>query len=314
LSEPLVSIVLLTRNGARTLPATLAAIARQRTDFPFEMVAVDSGSTDGTSALLEPVAREVLRIVPASFNHGLTRNFAIEHARGALVVLLVQDALPASDDWLARLTAPLRADQQVAGAFCRQQPRADATAIARHYLDAWVAASATPRSVTLAGAADLDRLDPLTRLQLCAFDNVCSCVRREVWARIPFAETPIGEDLEWAKAVLLAGHRLDYVPDAIVLHSHDRPARYELARTYVLHRRLFSLFGVRTIPTVSGLARAIGSSMRLHLACERRAGRSGGVKAGTGRALALAVAWPLGQYLGGLSAARGWKPIRITSV
>ena len=314
MSEPLVSIVLLTRNGAGTLPATLAAIAGQRTDFSFEVVAVDSGSTDGTPALIEPLARELVRIGPGSFNHGLTRNLAIQHARGELVVLLVQDALPSSDDWLARLTAPLRINQQVAGAFCRQQPRADASAITKHYLGTWVAASATPRSATLTGANELDRLDPAARLRLCAFDNVCSCIRRSAWERIPFVDTPIGEDLEWAKAVLLAGFRLDYVPEAIVLHSHDRAARYELARTYVLHRRLFSLFGLRTIPTVRGLAHAIASSTRLHLACERQAGTSGGVKAGLGRALALAIAWPLGQYLGGLSAARGWKPIRINTV
>jgi rhamnosyltransferase len=314
LSEPLVSIVLLTRNGAETLPAALAAIACQRTDFAFEVIAVDSGSTDGTLALLEPVAREVVRIVPESFNHGLTRNLAIHHARGELVVLLVQDALPSSEDWLTRLTAPLRTNPQVAGAFCRQQPRDGAAAITRHYLDMWVAASPGPRSVALKDGSELDRLDPPARLRLCAFDNVCSCIRRAVWARIPFVDTPIGEDLEWARAVLVAGYRLDYVPDAIVLHSHDRSARYELARTYVLHRRLFSLFGLRTIPTVPALARAIAGSIRLHLACEREAGRSGGVKTGPGRALALAIAWPVGQYLGGLSAARGWKPIRINRV
>ena len=314
MTGPLVSIVLPTRNGAATLPATLEAIAQQHTDFPVEIVAVDSGSTDGTLEILEGVAREVVRIPTGTFNHGLSRNLAIEHARGELIVLLVQDALPTSNDWLARLTAPLRANQDVAGAFCRQQPRPAATALTRRYLEAWVAASPIPRSVTLTADGPLEQLDPLARLEMCAFDNVCSCIRRSVWARIPFADTPIGEDLEWARAVLLAGYRLDYVADAVVLHSHDRPAAYELARTYVLHRRLFSMFGVRTIPTMTGLARAIVSSIRLHVACERDAGRSGGVRAGLARALALAVAWPLGQYLGGLSAARGWKPIRIKGV
>ena len=313
MSDPLVSIVLLTRNGGETLPAALEAIGRQRTDFGFEIVAVDSGSTDGSLVMLEGAAREVVRIEPDAFNHGLTRNLAIERARGELVVLLVQDAIPASDDWLATLVAPLRAHPEVAGAFCRQRPRPDATALTRHYLGTWVGSSSAPRSARLASATELEGLDPLARLHRCTFDNVCSCIRRSVWAQIPFAETPIGEDLEWAKAVLLAGFRLEYVADAVVLHSHDRSARYEFARTYVLHRRLYSLFGLRTIGSLRGLAHAIAGSTRLHLRCERQAGSSGG-KTGTGRALALAVAWPLGQYLGGLSAARGWKPIRIKSV
>jgi hypothetical protein len=135
-----------------------------------------------------------------------------------------------------------------------------------------------------------------------------------VWQQIPFADTPIAEDLEWGRAALLAGYQLEYVADAVVMHSHDRSARYEFARTYVLHRRLLDLFGLRTIPTVRSLAHAIAGSARLHLACDRQGVHEGAARAGLGRALALAVAWPLGQYLGGLSAARGWKPIRFDRV
>jgi rhamnosyltransferase len=166
----------------------------------------------------------------------------------------------------------------------------------------------------LRSPGELDRLDPPARLRLCAFDNVCSCIRRSVWQQIPFSETPIAEDLEWGRAALLAGHRLDYVADAVVLHSHDRSAGYEFARTYVLHRQLQRLFGLRTIPTLGLLARAIGSSARMHLDWERQGVQDGHGTAGRRRALALAVAWPLGQYLGGLSAARGWKPIRFKAV
>jgi rhamnosyltransferase len=313
MSPPLVSIVLPTRNGGETLAATLEALARQRTGFEYEIVAVDSGSTDDTLRLLERAAAHVMHITPDSFNHGLTRNLGVERSRGALVVCLVQDALPASDDWLARLVAPLQADERVAGAFCRQQPRPGASVLSRRYLDRWMAASPTPRSVSLS-AGELERLDPLARLQACTFDNVCSCIRRSVWERIPFPETPIGEDVEWARSVLLAGYRLRYIPDAVVIHSHDRSASYEFARTYTLHRRLHDLFGVRTIPTAPLLASAIVSAARLHLACERQAAREGAGRAGLARALALAVAWPLGQYLGGLSAAKRWKPLRFKTV
>jgi len=121
--------------------------------------------------------------------------------------------------------------------------------------------------------------------------KLCYLVRQH-----PFRETTIGEDIEWAREVLLTGYRLAYVPDAAVIHSHERSASYEFDRTRVLHRRLYELFGVRTIPTPVHLARAIASCIVTHLRFERSA-----------RALALAFAWPLGQYVGALSAARGWK-------
>jgi GT2 family glycosyltransferase len=51
--NPLASIVLVTKNGGDDIRALVAALARQRTDFPIEIIAVDSGSTDGTADWLE---------------------------------------------------------------------------------------------------------------------------------------------------------------------------------------------------------------------------------------------------------------------
>jgi rhamnosyltransferase len=291
-SAPLVSIVVPTHNGAATLPALLDAVAQQHVDFPFEVVAVDSGSTDGTLDLLRPRVDRVLEVDAGAFDHGLTRNLGIEHARGELIVLMVQDAVPASDTWLNDLTAPFGADPHLAGTFARQLPRPDASAIARHYLAQWAGSSTIPR-LAVVTADEFARLEPMAKLACCTFDNVCSCIRRAVWTRHPFRSTAIAEDVEWARDVLLAGYHLAFVPEAAVFHSHDRSPRYELARTYQIHRRLYDLFGVRTIPTLPLLARAMASSLRLHWRCERSV-----------RAMMLAVAWPLGQYLGARSAAR----------
>ncbi len=306
--NPLASIVLVTKNGGDDVRALVASIARQRTDFPIEIVAVDSGSTDGTADWLEQSrwVTKVVRIAPDAFNHGTTRNLGIQHATGDLAVLIVQDAVPASATWLMTLVEPLRSDPTVAGTYCRQRPRPDATAITRHYAERWAGSSAQPRRIAFpvpGGARGLGELSPMEMLEACTFDNVCSCVRRSVWAAIPFPETVIGEDIEWAKAVLVAGHALEYVPGAEVVHSHDRSPRYELARTSLLHHRLFDLFGVRTIPRKRDLVRAILSTLRLHVACELRARAAGTGRAGWARALGLAVAWPLGQYLGGRA---GW--------
>lgn len=303
MSAPRVSIVLPTRNGAATLPALLDAIARQRVDFRFEIVAVDSASGDGTAELLRGRVDRLIGIPADAFDHGLTRNLGIEQAGGELIVLLVQDALPASDTWLAALTAPLVADEGLAGAFARQLPRPDATPLTRHFLARFVASSDVARTIAVANLAEIEALNPMAQLDRCAFDNVCSCIRRSIWRRHPFRPTAIAEDVEWAREVLLAGYRLAYVPAATVIHSHDRSARYEFSRTYLLHRRLYELFRLRTIPSLPLLARAIASSLPVHLRCQKNM-----------RAIALAFAWPLGQYLGALSAVRGWKPSRSRMV
>ena len=47
------SVVLLVRNGERELPLQLTALAAQEVPFPWELIAVDDGSTDRTGELLE---------------------------------------------------------------------------------------------------------------------------------------------------------------------------------------------------------------------------------------------------------------------
>src|SRR4029077_20945557 len=160
-----------------------------------------------------------------------------------LVVLLVQDALPDADDWLTALIHRLREDDGMAGAYARQIPRPEADAVTRYYLARYQACSMASRVASVASAEEFARLSPFEKLSLCTFDNVCSCVRRSVWQAHPFPAANIAEDIEWAKAALLAGHRLAYVASAAVVHSHHRPARYELDRTYLIHQRLHALFG-----------------------------------------------------------------------
>jgi GT2 family glycosyltransferase len=297
-TTPLVSIVIPTRNGAADLPALLDSLRRQRADFPFEIVAIDSASTDGTPDILRPRVDRLIGLPAGTFDHGLSRNAAIAASQGALVVLLVQDALPSSDDWLVALTTPLLDDETIAGAFARQRPRDDASAIARDYHAQWVAAATTPKTFAIADPAAFADLAPRDQFLQCTFDNVCSCIRRSVWERHPFRATSIAEDVVWAREVLLAGHRLLFVPEAVVIHSHDRPARDEFRRTRILHRRLYELFRLQTIPTQRLLARAVGSSLARHWRCLRTTPPRDRRAAEAWRAFALAFAWPLGQYVG----------------
>ena len=309
---PLVSIVIPTLNGGAVLRQLLGALRTQRADFGWDVIAVDSGSTDDTLESLGGFGASILAVARGTFNHGATRNAALARVRAEFAVLMVQDAVPAHDEWLTELVRPLRDDPALAGAFARQQPWPDASRLTAHYLAGWVACATSGRVTPPLDRAALDAMSPGQRHLACAFDNVCSCVRMSVWRRHPFAATPIAEDLEWARDVLTAGHRLAYVPSAVVWHSHERPVRYELQRTYRVHQRLQTLFGLSTVPTVPSLARAVCATLPVHLrlaAAEPRSRLRAAV-----RAAGLAVALPLGQYLGARSAREGRELLQTRGV
>jgi rhamnosyltransferase len=295
-----------------TLPDLVARVRAQ--DLPAELVALDSGSTDGSREFLQRRADVFVEVPAGEFDHGLTRNLGIERSSGDLVVLMAQDALPADTRWLSELTRPF-ADAAVAGASARQLPLPGASAVTRLALARWHAAGSTPRRVRFESAAQFDALPPLQKLAACIVDDVCSCVRRSAWLHHPFRKAGIAEDLIWAREVLRAGHALAFAAAAAVFHSHERGPLYELKRTLLLHRQLQSVFGVRTLPGPSGTLRAVLSQLLAHaqaLAAEPppRIGRTREIA----RALGLAVAWPLGQYLGGLAGARGAGPDKVEGV
>jgi rhamnosyltransferase len=310
--SPLVSIVIPTLNGGPTLRRLLEAIDSQVSGFDREVLAMDSGSTDGTLDALREHRASITSVPRRTFNHGETRNAGLARARGEFAVLIVQDAVPAGTDWLSELVRPLQNDRSLAGTFARQQAWPDASRLTAHYLARWVASDLQAKTVSPLSGSQFAMMSPAERHVACAFDNVCSCIRQSVWRAHPFRATPIAEDLEWAREVLTSGYRLAYVPSAAVWHSHERPIRYELQRAYRVHQRLETLFGLSTIPTLPALVRAVCTTIPLHvrLAATEPRKRGRAVWRGAG----LAVAMPLGQYLGARSARDGRELLRTEGV
>src|SRR5207249_1735240 len=118
-SMPEVSIVIRCRDEARSLGPVLEAVLAQEGASAAEVVALDSGSRDGTLALL---ARHPVRVEHLTrFTYGAALNRGAALARGALVVYLSAHCRPLRRDWLAHLLAPF-SDPQVVASFGRQVP------------------------------------------------------------------------------------------------------------------------------------------------------------------------------------------------
>ncbi len=255
-SPPRVSLVLPTWNAGPLLAEVLAAVDDQPGAGDLERVAVDSGSRDDTVPILQRHGFRVLTIPQKTFNHGATRDLAIEQTRGDIVLLLTQDATPADKAWLPSLVAAYR-DPAVAAAWCRQIPRPDCNPLLRRRILEWMGDRSTLTVQRLPEGRQLADLTPMEQLRLCAFDNVASSVRRSAWERFRFGWRRFGEDITFGRRVIEAGHAIAFVPDAAVIHSHRTTPKQEGKRVYCDHQNLFALFGLRVIPDLAHCKRAV---------------------------------------------------------
>jgi rhamnosyltransferase len=215
-------VLLLTMNPGPAFAEILQSILSQN-PAPFEILAVDSGSTDGTVELLEAVGIVVDRIPQSEFGHGRTRNLIASRAQGDLLAFLTHDARPVGGSWLRDLAKPFE-DPAVAGVYGRQIAPADAAAIEIHLLD--YIYPAQDRLVTLAA-------DQRFQMPTHFFSNANSMIRRSVWEDVPFQDGVIMcEDQWWAKAVLKQGHAIAYSASAVVMHSHHLGVRDTFRRSF----------------------------------------------------------------------------------
>jgi rhamnosyltransferase len=301
-----VSIVIPTRNGMPRFRGVLDAIEAQCCDLPFDLFVIDTESTDGTYEELERrgIARD--RITRPEFDHGATRRRAADQTRGDLVVFTVQDATPKDERWLQGLVDAMREEPAAAGAFSRQEPYPECNPFLRERLARW-AAGRTERKVNRLGSGQrLADLPPLERLALCAFDDVSSIVRRDVYDRLRVPRRRFGEDVAFGKLVIESGHALVFEPSSVVIHSHDDGALAEFKRIYQDHANLYELFEVLTVPTARDAAR----NSRAQFAAYRRL--LAGLALGEGAreeltwfALRYAHAETFAQWLGARSVRKG---------
>src|SRR3712207_1262662 len=87
-----VSVVIPVRNGGEDFRRCLDAIRAQRLETDFEIIVVDSGSTDDTVALAESYGARVHQIPADQFNHGATRNLGVSLASGEYIAFTSHDA------------------------------------------------------------------------------------------------------------------------------------------------------------------------------------------------------------------------------
>jgi threonine dehydrogenase-like Zn-dependent dehydrogenase/glycosyltransferase involved in cell wall biosynthesis len=208
------SIVIRTLNESTHLEELLKGIHAQNYKN-WEIVLVDSGSTDGTPDIARRYDARIFHIPSHEFTFGRSLNIGCREARGDYLVFASGHVWPVSNNWLRNMITPFE-DPSVAMVYGRQQGTG---------------------SSSLAEHRDLNAQYGRTSHILVdepKGNNGNAAIRRELWLDQPFDESLPGlEDVDWARRAEKRGYRVYYAADAPVVHAHEETLR----QVYRRHQR-----------------------------------------------------------------------------
>jgi rhamnosyltransferase len=212
--EPLVSIIMRSYNEGWALRETLPALQAQ--DYKnWELIVIDSGSTDGSVDLIrESKPAHFIQIKHEDYNPSRVMNHGMQLAQSDFGIFLNADATPQGTDWLRPLVAALQAPD-VAAVFGKQIPRPDCRAVYAHDYERCFGSNRE--------STQWDHF----------FSMVSSGLRKDIWRQRGFLEKmQYSEDDEYTRWCREQGYRVAYVPDSVVMHSHNYTPQQAYKRSF----------------------------------------------------------------------------------
>lgn len=221
---PRVSVILRSFNEGWALRDTLPALAAQEYDN-HELIVFDSGSTDGSVELIRAAQpQRFIQLAPHEYNPARVMNHGLQLARSNFGIFLNADATPQGTGWLRPLVKALL-DPQTAAVFGRQIPRPDCQAVFAH---------------------DYERCfgpNRVSRKWDHFFSMASSGIRKDVWMQRGFDERmQYSEDDEYTRWCRARNYRVLYVPESVVMHSHNYTPAQAYKRSYGEARALAAVW------------------------------------------------------------------------
>lgn len=265
-----VTITILTFNGADYLRAILDAVDQQDFNGTFDVLVIDSGSTDGTLDIIADFPDTRLHQIPQEeFGHGRTRDLAAHLSRGNFTAYLTHDAVPASTRWLHHLVEPMRQNNTVVAVMGKQRPRPRCFPLLKYEILGVFGNAGVDFGYTISSA---DTAPEGALREAAAFYSDANSAAQTAVLRdhVPYRDVPYAEDQLFGRDVLAAGYAKAYSPHALVEHSND------LTLCEYGQRIFDEFYGLRElglpVPTPTRWG-AIARALRSALADERRIAR-----------------------------------------
>lgn len=226
-----IACVVPTYNGRDDLARLLESLRKQSAIF--DLILVDSSSSDGTQELAKSQVSNTLVIPSSQFNHGGTRQMMVDkNPDYDVYIFMTQDAYLDDSESIDRMVSYF-ADCKV-GAVCgRQLPHLNAHPLAQH-----ARFFNYPECSLVKSLSDA----PVLGIKTPFISNSFSAYRAEALKEVGgFPEHVIlSEDMFIAAKMLLVGWKVAYAGDACCRHSHNYTLKEEFCRYFdqgVFHAR-----------------------------------------------------------------------------
>jgi glycosyltransferase involved in cell wall biosynthesis len=198
------SLIIRTYNEQRYLEKLLKEIQNQVVDdLVYEVIIVDSGSTDKTLEIANKFNSKILNIKKSEFSFGRSLNIGCAAATGDYLIFISGHCVPVNEYWLMSLINPLIV-KNIDITYGRQLG-GETTKFSENQL--------------------FDKFFPKdSQIPQKSFfcNNANSAILKSVWKKYKFDESLTGlEDMYLGKQVVAAGGLIGYVAEAPVYHYHD---------------------------------------------------------------------------------------------
>ena len=249
------TVLIPTKNPGSIFREVIENVISQKTNWDFEILVIDSGSTDGTIEIcnLHRESVKLKQIPSAEFGHGKTRNLGISMCDSEFVALITHDAVPYNCFWLENLVKVVEKKDNIAGAFGRHLPYPNCNPFVARDLNLLFDGFCQEDNIFQLNDQERYQKDIGYRQFLHFFSDNNACIRRSVWQEIPYPDVDFAEDQIWAKKIIEAGYSKAYADDACVFHSHNYSLWQYLQRSFDESKALNSLFGYELCPNLGHL-------------------------------------------------------------
>lgn len=217
------TVVIPTFNGEDYLEQILSKLSVQDFRGSYEVLVIDSGSTDKTLEIIEAHPEVRLHVIPNSdFGHGKTRNLAAQLARGTFIAYLTHDAIPENESWLREILEPMLPGGIGAVAVMgKQVPRKNCFPLLKYEIQSVFSGFGPDFGTTVFYKDDFVNSQGILDA-ISFYSDVNSATRKDILTGpIPYQDVPYSEDMAYGLEIVEAGLKKAYAPRASVEHSND---------------------------------------------------------------------------------------------